>query len=50
MVPETKNKTFLEVSQMFAKRNKIEIKLGDGDLPLKNSKESLSDAERVTTF
>ncbi|KAI3357368.1 hypothetical protein L3Q82_015798 [Scortum barcoo] len=32
VVPETKNKTFLEVSQMFAKRNKVEIKLGDGDL------------------
>lgn len=35
VVPETKNKTFLEICQMFASRNKVEIKLGDGDLPLK---------------
>uniref|UniRef100_A0A8P4GT56 Solute carrier family 2, facilitated glucose transporter member 5 n=1 Tax=Dicentrarchus labrax TaxID=13489 RepID=A0A8P4GT56_DICLA len=27
VVPETKNKTFLEISQMFAKMNKVEIKL-----------------------
>ncbi|XP_023283517.1 solute carrier family 2, facilitated glucose transporter member 5 [Seriola lalandi dorsalis] len=50
VVPETKNKTFLEVCQMFAKRNKVEIKLGDGDLPLKESKESLEDAIKVTAF
>ncbi|XP_040907350.1 solute carrier family 2, facilitated glucose transporter member 5-like isoform X2 [Toxotes jaculatrix] len=50
VVPETKKKTFLEVCQMFAKRNKVEIKLGDGDLPLKESKESPEDAVRVTTF
>ncbi|TNM87198.1 hypothetical protein fugu_007428 [Takifugu bimaculatus] len=35
VVPETKNKTFLEICQMFASRNNVEIKLGDGDLPLK---------------
>lgn len=45
VVPETKNKTFLEVSQMFAKRNKTEIKVGVR--PLKDSTESL---EKVTTF
>ncbi|TMS16526.1 Solute carrier family 2, facilitated glucose transporter member 5 [Larimichthys crocea] len=50
VVPETKNKTFLEICQMFAKRNKVEIKLGDGDLPLNESKESLEDAVRVTAF
>ncbi|XP_061592309.1 solute carrier family 2, facilitated glucose transporter member 5-like isoform X2 [Cololabis saira] len=50
VVPETKNKTFLEVSQMFAKKNKTEIKLSTGDLPLKDGKESLADAERVTAF
>lgn len=49
-VPETKGKTFLEVCQMFAKRNKVEIKLGDGELPLKERKESLEDAVRVTAF
>ncbi|KAM4562529.1 solute carrier family 2, facilitated glucose transporter member 5 [Odontesthes bonariensis] len=50
VVPETKNKTFLEVSQMFAQRNKTEIKLGDGNLPLKDSRESPEDAEKVTAF
>ncbi|XP_029292142.1 solute carrier family 2, facilitated glucose transporter member 5 [Cottoperca gobio] len=50
VLPETKNKTFLENCQMFAKRNKVEIKLGDGDLPLKESKESLEDATKVTAF
>ncbi|XP_041802723.1 solute carrier family 2, facilitated glucose transporter member 1a [Chelmon rostratus] len=50
VVPETKSKTFLEVCQMFAKRNKVEIKTGDGDLPLKESKESLEDAVKVTAF
>ncbi|MEQ2307967.1 Solute carrier 2, facilitated glucose transporter member 5 [Ameca splendens] len=50
VVPETKNKTFLEVSQMFAERNKTEIKVGDGDLPLKDSKESLESAEKITAF
>ncbi|KAJ4934630.1 hypothetical protein JOQ06_007415 [Pogonophryne albipinna] len=50
VVPETKNKTFLENCQMFAKRNKVEIKLGDGDLPLTEGKESLEDAARVTAF
>ncbi|KAA8591165.1 hypothetical protein FQN60_002108 [Etheostoma spectabile] len=47
VVPETKNKTFLEICQIFAKRNNVEIKLGDGDLPLKESKESLEDVMRV---
>lgn len=50
LVPETKSKTFLEISQMFAKRNKVEIKLSDGDLPLRDSKESQEDAVRVTAF
>lgn len=50
VVPETKNKTFLEVCQMFAKRNNVEIKLADGDLPLKENIERLKDTEKVTTF
>ncbi|MEQ2167336.1 hypothetical protein GOODEAATRI_003124 [Goodea atripinnis] len=50
VVPETKNKTFMEVFQMFAERNKTEIKVGDGDLPLKDSKESLESAEKITAF
>ncbi|XP_056129132.1 solute carrier family 2, facilitated glucose transporter member 5-like [Lampris incognitus] len=47
VVPETKSKTFLEVSQMFTKRNNVAIKLGDGDWPLKEGKE---DAIRVSAF
>ncbi|XP_028309382.1 solute carrier family 2, facilitated glucose transporter member 5 isoform X1 [Gouania willdenowi] len=50
VVPETKNKTFLEICQMFAERNKVEIKLGDGNLPLNESKESLKDVVKVTVF
>ncbi|XP_051914430.1 solute carrier family 2, facilitated glucose transporter member 5-like isoform X1 [Hippocampus zosterae] len=48
VVPETKSKTFLEICHMFAKRNRVEIKLGDG--PLKGSKENLQDGEKVTSF
>ncbi|XP_034028103.1 solute carrier family 2, facilitated glucose transporter member 5-like [Thalassophryne amazonica] len=50
VVPETKNKTFLEICQMFAKRNNVEIKLGDGEMPLKESKDSLEDQAKVTAF
>ncbi|XP_034445445.1 solute carrier family 2, facilitated glucose transporter member 1a [Hippoglossus hippoglossus] len=50
VVPETKSKTFLEICQMFAGRNKVQIKVGDGELPLKESKESLVDAIKVTAF
>ncbi|KAM7404588.1 hypothetical protein PAMP_011925 [Pampus punctatissimus] len=50
VVPETKSKTFLEICQMFAKRNKVEIKLGDGEQPLKEIKETPEDAVRVTAF
>ncbi|XP_043532105.1 solute carrier family 2, facilitated glucose transporter member 1a isoform X3 [Chiloscyllium plagiosum] len=34
IIPETKSKTFLEISQMFAKRNKVEIKLESEHLEL----------------
>uniref|UniRef100_A0A672FLU8 Solute carrier family 2, facilitated glucose transporter member 5 n=1 Tax=Salarias fasciatus TaxID=181472 RepID=A0A672FLU8_SALFA len=50
VVPETKNKTFLEICQMFAKRNKVVIKLGDGDFPRKKSKESVKNVIHVTSF
>ena len=49
VVPETKNKTFLEISQMFAKRNKVEIKLANGDTPLTETKDSQEDAVKATT-
>uniref|UniRef100_A0A669DUS2 Solute carrier family 2, facilitated glucose transporter member 5 n=1 Tax=Oreochromis niloticus TaxID=8128 RepID=A0A669DUS2_ORENI len=50
VVPETKEKTFLEVFQMFAKSNKVELNLGDGDLPPKGLKESPEDALKATPF
>ncbi|KAM9828686.1 solute carrier family 2, facilitated glucose transporter member 5-like isoform X1 [Syngnathus typhle] len=50
VVPETKNKTFLEICQMFAKRNRVEIKLGDGSASLKGSKEKPQEVEKVTAF
>ncbi|XP_061528851.1 solute carrier family 2, facilitated glucose transporter member 5-like isoform X3 [Phycodurus eques] len=50
VVPETKSKTFLEICQMFAKRNRVEIKLGDGNAPLKENKENLQHVEKVTAF
>ncbi|KAM3871872.1 solute carrier family 2, facilitated glucose transporter member 5 [Diretmus argenteus] len=50
VVPETKSKTFLEISQMFITRNKVEINLGDGNLPLNKSKDSREDAVKVTAF
>ncbi|KAM3872617.1 solute carrier family 2, facilitated glucose transporter member 5-like [Diretmus argenteus] len=50
VVPETKSKTFLEITQMFITRNKVEINLGDGNLPLNKSKDSREDAVKVTAF
>lgn len=54
VVPETKNQTFLEISQIFAKRNKMEIKLGDRELPLTQPKTGggggLEDEDKVTAF
>lgn len=37
VIPETKNNTFLDISQMFAKRNKVEIKLGDRESAIKQT-------------
>lgn len=31
VIPETKNKTFLEISQLFAKRNGVEIVMDEKD-------------------
>ncbi|KAM9785631.1 solute carrier family 2, facilitated glucose transporter member 5 [Neosynchiropus ocellatus] len=50
LVPETKNKTFLEICQMFARRNKVEIKLGDGDLPVRGTNESMGVEWKFTAF
>uniref|UniRef100_A0A4W4G468 Solute carrier family 2, facilitated glucose transporter member 5 n=1 Tax=Electrophorus electricus TaxID=8005 RepID=A0A4W4G468_ELEEL len=37
VIPETKNTTFLEISKLFAKRNKVEIVLEAEDCELKHS-------------
>lgn len=52
VVPETKNQTFLEISQMFEKRNGVEIKLGNGELPLTQTKAGGPDSEeeKATAF
>ncbi|XP_072306224.1 solute carrier family 2, facilitated glucose transporter member 5-like [Eucyclogobius newberryi] len=53
VLPETKNQTFLEISQMFAKRNRVEIKLGDGKQPLTQNKADgpgSEEEEKVTAF
>ncbi|XP_062315873.1 solute carrier family 2, facilitated glucose transporter member 5-like isoform X2 [Osmerus eperlanus] len=49
VLPETKNNTFLEISQMFAKRNKVEIRLGDENSPT-NATGCLKEVEMVSTF
>ncbi|XP_030624406.1 solute carrier family 2, facilitated glucose transporter member 5 [Chanos chanos] len=51
IIPETKNKTFLEISKLFAKRNKVEIAVDSGDLDIKDMtvKESWKD-EKATAF
>ncbi|XP_056447769.1 solute carrier family 2, facilitated glucose transporter member 5-like [Gadus chalcogrammus] len=50
VVQETKNKTFLEISQMFAKKNKVEIKQAYGDEPLKGSEVGPEDVLSDTAF
>lgn len=37
IIPETKNKTFLETSQLFAQRNKVDIVLEAGDSEIKET-------------
>ncbi|XP_062316519.1 solute carrier family 2, facilitated glucose transporter member 5 [Osmerus eperlanus] len=49
VLPETKNNTFLEISQMFAKRNKVEIRLGDENSPT-NATGCLKEVEIGSTF
>ncbi|MGH0122386.1 UNVERIFIED_CONTAM: hypothetical protein FKN15_014817 [Acipenser sinensis] len=45
VVPETKNKTFLEVSQLLAKRNKTEIAVGSGSATVNDLKPMNSETD-----
>ncbi|KAJ8257587.1 hypothetical protein GJAV_G00187380 [Gymnothorax javanicus] len=47
VIPETKNKTFLEISQMFAEKNGVEIHVDNADLDFKDAKPSNSKSEVV---
>lgn len=49
VIPETKNNTFLEISQMFAGRNKVEIKLADKESAIKDTDVQLN-AENSSFF
>uniref|UniRef100_A0AAY4E180 Solute carrier family 2, facilitated glucose transporter member 5 n=1 Tax=Denticeps clupeoides TaxID=299321 RepID=A0AAY4E180_9TELE len=50
VIPETKNKTFLEVSQLFSKRNKTEIVVEATDTDMKDldAKDRWQEDQRVT--
>ncbi|XP_064156856.1 solute carrier family 2, facilitated glucose transporter member 5-like isoform X1 [Anguilla rostrata] len=52
VIPETKNKTFLEISQMFTERNGTEILVGTEDLDLKKAKpgSGWQEETKVTAF
>ncbi|XP_014897323.1 solute carrier family 2, facilitated glucose transporter member 5 isoform X2 [Poecilia latipinna] len=48
VMPETKSKTFLEVSRLFNERNNMEIKIWEEDL--KDNKEILEGIEKITAL
>lgn len=50
VVPETKNKTFLEISQMFARRNQVDIQVGNAPLKPEIGDGREDDAFKVTAF
>uniref|UniRef100_A0A4W5Q3R1 Solute carrier family 2, facilitated glucose transporter member 5 n=1 Tax=Hucho hucho TaxID=62062 RepID=A0A4W5Q3R1_9TELE len=50
VVPETKNKTFLEISQMFAHRNQVEIQVGNAPLKPETGDGREDNAFKVTAF
>ncbi|CAB1330306.1 unnamed protein product [Coregonus sp. 'balchen'] len=47
---ETKNKTFLEINQMFAHRNQVEIQVGNAPLKPETGDGREDDAFKVTAF
>lgn len=50
VIPETKNKTFLETSQLFAKRNKVRIVLEGEDTEIKETEGESSGQEIKSSF
>ncbi|KAL0158291.1 hypothetical protein M9458_046367, partial [Cirrhinus mrigala] len=50
VIPETKNKTFLETSKLFAQRNKVEIMTEDGDSEIEGTGGEISEQEIKSTF
>lgn len=48
VIPETKGATFLEISKLFAKRNKVEIVVEDEDCRMQEAGNDEKDA--VTAF
>ncbi|XP_062396092.1 solute carrier family 2, facilitated glucose transporter member 5-like [Sardina pilchardus] len=51
LIPETKNKTFLEISQLFAKRNKVTIMVEEAERETKDQDgEHCQEEEKATAF
>ncbi|KAK2885622.1 hypothetical protein QQF64_020961 [Cirrhinus molitorella] len=50
VIPETKNKTFLETSKLFAQRNKVEIMAEAGDSKIKETGGENGEQEFKSTF
>ncbi len=50
IIPETKNKTFLETSQLFAQRNKVDIVVEAGDSEIKETGGESGEQEMKNTF
>uniref|UniRef100_A0A672L4G9 Solute carrier family 2, facilitated glucose transporter member 5 n=1 Tax=Sinocyclocheilus grahami TaxID=75366 RepID=A0A672L4G9_SINGR len=50
VIPETKNKTFLETSKLFAHRNKVDIVVEAGDSEIKETGGESSEQEIKNTF
>lgn len=50
VIPETKNKTFLEITKLFAKRNKVETVVEAGDTEIKEIGAESDEREIHSTF
>lgn len=50
VIPETKGATFLEISKLFAKRNKVEIAVDDEDWRMKESGMINHEKDVITAF
>lgn len=50
VIPETKGATFLEISKLFAKKNKVEIVVEDEDRRMQTAGEKDSETDIITAF